>query len=243
MAQKYSGWFLEKLFPAWLFMSSYHGFYSGTGELNSRNHMKHAEWFHPWAKHTFTGGKQISVRAHVQFRASSLWPVLHPCRHSAESCSLVAELTWLVFFLWRLPPIPGERLVWVERLDLSGWNGLILSLLSVPLTCGHCRWKLSRALTTLPLGAPWSQVFPRYSQGKLKWLHFPWKKEKREERVEEIETWTCQVCFCGIKFFKTGSLLAVSQSLLVHKTVGIKHFGFAEIKDFGNFPCQKFCQY
>lgn len=70
MAQKYSGWFLEKLFPVWLFMFFYHGFYSGNGELNSKNRMKHVEWFPPCAKHTFTTGKEMPVCA-VQTVASA----------------------------------------------------------------------------------------------------------------------------------------------------------------------------
>lgn len=76
MAQKYSGWFLEKLFPVWLFMFFYRGFYSGNRELNNKNHMKHAEWFPPWAKHTFTIGKEMPMWAYAQFRAFRPWPVL-----------------------------------------------------------------------------------------------------------------------------------------------------------------------
>lgn len=52
-----------------------------------------------------------------------------------------------------------------------------------------------------------------------------------------MEKWTCQVPFCDVKLFKADSPLALSHSLLVHKAVEIKHFGFAEIKDFDNFPC------
>lgn len=104
------------------------------------------------------------------------------CHQCPERCSLVADLTWHIFSVWRLPPRPGEKLVWVERLGLSGWNGLICSLLSVSMH-RHCRWNLSRALTTLPLGTPWSQAFPHYSQWKLKWLHFQWKKEKKGKNV------------------------------------------------------------
>lgn len=111
MAQKYSGWFLEKLFPAWLFMSFYHGFCSGTGELNSRNHMKHAEWFHPWAKHAFIVGKEMLVGAHMQLRASSPWPELHLL---PSLCREVQPACWAHLFIWRLPSSPGERLVWVE---------------------------------------------------------------------------------------------------------------------------------
>lgn len=66
---------------------------------------------------------------------------------------------------------------------------------------------------------------------------FSMKKKKREKCVQEIKEWTCQVYFCGIKLFKTDWHLTVSPSLLVNKTLEIKHFGFAEIKDFGNFPC------
>lgn len=157
------------------------------------------------------------------------------CHHCAERCSLLAELTWHILFVWRLPSSPGERLVWVENLDLSGWNGLACSLLSVSLILGHCRWNLSRALTTLPLGTPWSQAFPHSEN--TKWLNFQWKIKNTEECIQEVEKWTCWVIFCGIKLFKTDSLLAVSHSLLIHKTVEMKHFGFAEIKDFGNFPC------
>lgn len=57
MAQKYSGRFLEKLFPVWLFMFFYHGIHSRNGELNSKTHMKHAEG----AKHTFAMGKEMPV--------------------------------------------------------------------------------------------------------------------------------------------------------------------------------------
>lgn len=125
-------------------MSFYHGFYSGTGELNSRNHMKHAEWFHPWAKHTFTVGKEMLVRAHVQFRSSSPWPVLHlPPSVSRE----VQPGCWphLAHFLclevatkaWREAGVDGKAgLEWVKWFDLLSAVSLNAWALPVKLVKG-----------------------------------------------------------------------------------------------------------
>lgn len=82
-----------------------------------------------------------------------------------------------------------------------------------------------------------ARLFLTTHSENTKWLNFQWKIKNKEECIQEVEKWTCWVIFCGIKLFKTDSLLAVSHSLLIHKTVEMKHFGFAEIKDFGNFPC------
>jgi len=41
---------------------------------------------------------------------------------SAERHRLVAQLTWHIFFIWRLPSFPGERLglFWQKKLDFMG---------------------------------------------------------------------------------------------------------------------------
>lgn len=63
------------------------------------------------------------VGAHVQFRASSPWPVLHLL---PSLCRELAELTWHILFAWRLPSSPGREagvggkagLEWVKWFDL-----------------------------------------------------------------------------------------------------------------------------
>lgn len=163
-------------------MSFYHGFYSGTGELNSRNHMKHAEWFHPWAKHTLTVGKEMLVRAHVQFRSSSPWPVLHlPPSVSRE----VQPGCWphLAHFLC----LEVATKAWRE----AGWKGWawVGEMVWFALCCqSQCMGIAGETCQGLPLGAPWSQAFPHYSEWKLKWLHFQWKKKKGKNVFRKLRS-------------------------------------------------------
>lgn len=182
MAQKYSGWFLEKLFPAWLFMSFYHGFYSGTGELNSRNHMKHAEWFHPWAKHTFTVDKML-VRAHVQLRASSPWLVLHLlpslCREVQPGCwAHLATSSFLEVAIepWREAGVGGKaEFEWVKWFDL---------LTAVSLTRAWALWmKPVKGSDLSPAGSTMEPAFSSLLTVKTEMAKFSMKKKKKRKNV------------------------------------------------------------
>lgn len=183
MAQKYSGWFLEKLFPAWLFMSFYHGFYSGTGELNSRNHMKYAEWFHPWAKHSFTVGKEMLLRAHMQFRASSPWPVLHLlpslCREVQPGCwAHLARFLHLEVATspWREAGVGGKAgLEWVKWFDLLPAVGLshVWAL----------QMKLVKGSDHSPTGSTTELGFSSLLTVKTEMAKFSGKKKKKGKNV------------------------------------------------------------
>lgn len=180
MAQKYSGWFLEKLFPVWLFMFFYRGFYSGNGELNSKNHMKDAEWFPPWAKHTFTVGKEKPVRACSQCRASRPWPVLQLL--PTERCSWLLSSTGMFSSPGGCHQSLEKSWGWEERLDLHGLPAVSLTRVRALQT------KLVKGSDCSPVGSTAEPGFSSLVRVNTEMSEFPVKQKNGRNAFRKLRS-------------------------------------------------------